>query len=58
MISREVCELMLATRDYVQKKGSVRRSELSPGIDSALTASIASDALVPQRAHVILMPSK
>ena len=31
---------------------------LSGGIDSALTATIAADALGPDRVHVVLMPSR
>ncbi|TMR10703.1 NAD+ synthase [Nonomuraea turkmeniaca] len=51
--------LVLAVRDYVRKNGF--RSiilALSGGIDSALTATIASDAIGPERVHVVLMPSR
>ena len=50
--------LVTATRDYVQKNGfrSVCLG-LSGGIDSAVVATIAADALGPQRVHVIGMPS-
>ncbi len=50
--------LRLGTRDYVEKNGfkSVLIG-LSGGIDSALTAAIASDALGPQRVLVVTMPS-
>ncbi|MFF5243165.1 NAD+ synthase [Streptosporangium sp. NPDC000095] len=51
--------LVLAVRDYVTKNGfqSVILG-LSGGIDSALTATIASDAVGPDRVHVVLMPSR
>ncbi|MEU7746995.1 NAD+ synthase [Nonomuraea sp. NPDC049158] len=51
--------LVLAVRDYVAKNGfqSVILG-LSGGIDSALTATIASDAIGPDRVHVVLMPSR
>ncbi|WP_433510162.1 NAD+ synthase [Nonomuraea sp. CA-143628] len=51
--------LVLAVRDYVVKNGfqSVILG-LSGGIDSALTATIASDAIGPDRVHVVLMPSR
>ncbi|MEV6159083.1 NAD+ synthase [Nonomuraea sp. NPDC052129] len=51
--------LVLAVRDYVVKNGfqSVILG-LSGGIDSALTATIASDAVGPDRVHVVLMPSR
>ncbi|MFI6477745.1 NAD+ synthase [Nonomuraea sp. NPDC050663] len=51
--------LVLGVRDYVAKNGfdSVILG-LSGGIDSALTATIASDAIGPSRVNVILMPSR
>ncbi|GHH63046.1 NAD+ synthase (glutamine-hydrolysing) [Streptosporangium violaceochromogenes] len=51
--------LVLAVRDYAVKNGfpSVVLG-LSGGIDSALTATIASDAIGPDRVHVVLMPSR
>ncbi|MER7499904.1 NAD+ synthase [Nonomuraea pusilla] len=51
--------LVLSVRDYVAKNGfqSVILG-LSGGIDSALVATIASDAIGPSRVHVALMPSR
>jgi NAD+ synthase (glutamine-hydrolysing) len=51
--------LVLGTRDYVRKNGF--RDVvigLSGGIDSALTASIAVDALGPERVTGVFMPSR
>ncbi len=51
--------LVTGTRDYVRKNGfrSVILA-LSGGIDSALTATIAADAIGPGHVHVVLMPSR
>ena len=51
--------LVTGVRDYVGKNGfrSVILG-LSGGIDSALVATIAADALGPGRVHVVLMPSR
>jgi len=51
--------LVLGTADYIRKNGfrSVLLA-LSGGIDSALVATIAADAVGPKNVHVILMPSK
>jgi NAD+ synthase (glutamine-hydrolysing) len=51
--------LVLGVRDYVRKNafGSVICA-LSGGIDSALTATIAADAIGPDQVHVVLMPSR
>jgi NAD+ synthase (glutamine-hydrolysing) len=51
--------LVTGVRDYVGKNGfgSVILA-LSGGIDSALTATIAADAIGPDRVHVVLMPSR
>jgi NAD+ synthase (glutamine-hydrolysing) len=50
--------LVTGVRDYVRKNGirSVFLG-LSGGIDSALTATIAADAIGPDRVHAVLMPS-
>jgi NAD+ synthase (glutamine-hydrolysing) len=51
--------LATATRDYVVKSGFTDIClGLSGGIDSALVATIAADALGPERVHAILMPSR
>ena len=50
--------LMLGLRDYVEKNrfpGVLLG--LSGGIDSALTAAVAADALGPERVHAVMMPS-
>jgi NAD+ synthase (glutamine-hydrolysing) len=51
--------LVTGVRDYVRKNGfrSVILA-LSGGIDSALTATIAADAIGPGKVHVVLMPSR
>jgi NAD+ synthase len=50
--------MMLGLRDYVNKTGfpSVIIG-LSGGVDSALTAAVAADALGPERVHTVMMPS-
>jgi NAD+ synthase (glutamine-hydrolysing) len=51
--------LVLGVRDYVRKNGfGSAILALSGGIDSALTATIAADAIGPDRVHVVLMPSR
>ncbi len=51
--------LVLATRDYVRKnRFSSVVLGLSGGIDSALVATIAADAIGPERVHGVLMPSR
>lgn len=51
--------LVLGTRDYVRKNGFASvLVALSGGIDSALTATVATDAVGPERVHVALLPSR
>lgn len=51
--------LVVATRDYVQKSGFTDVClGLSGGVDSALVATIAADALGPEHVHAVLMPSR
>ncbi len=50
--------LVLGTRDYVRKSGFSRvLLGLSGGMDSALTAAVAADALGPENVTGVLMPS-
>ncbi|MGZ4710189.1 MAG: NAD+ synthase [Acidimicrobiales bacterium] len=57
---REVYEaLVLGTRDYVTKNGfGDVVIGLSGGVDSSIVATIAVDALGPDRVHGVLMPSR
>lgn len=49
----------LGLRDYVRKNGFTDVvMGLSGGIDSALTATIAADALGPEHVHAVLLPSR
>ncbi len=51
--------LVTGTRDYARKnKFRSVILALSGGIDSALTATIAADAVGPDKVHVVLMPSR
>ncbi len=51
--------LVLGTRDYVSKNGFDRVClGVSGGVDSALTAAIACDALGPEQVCCVLMPSR
>ncbi len=51
--------LELGLRDYVDKNGfSDVVMGLSGGIDSALTAALAAEALGPERVHCVSMPSR
>jgi NAD+ synthase (glutamine-hydrolysing) len=51
--------VVTGTRDYVHKNGFARVVlGLSGGVDSALTAAIAADALGPQNVIGVLMPSR
>ncbi len=51
--------LVLGTRDYVHNNGFTDICfGLSGGIDSALTAVIAAEALGPENVHAVMMPSR
>ena len=51
--------MVLATRDYVRKSGFERvLLGLSGGIDSALVAAIAADALGPENVRCVMLPSR
>ena len=51
--------LVLGTRDYLRKNGFTEAVVgLSGGIDSSLVATVAVDALGPERVHGISMPSR
>lgn len=51
--------LVLATRDYVRKNGFQKAViALSGGLDSALTAAIAADALGPENVTGVAMPTR
>jgi NAD+ synthase (glutamine-hydrolysing) len=51
--------LVLGVRDYARKNGfETVILGLSGGIDSALTATIAADAVGPGNVHTVLMPSR
>ncbi len=53
------CAMVMALRDYVDRNrfpGVVLG--LSGGIDSAICAAIAADALGPERVHCVMMPSR
>src|SRR5205085_2046039 len=53
------CALELGLRDYVGKNGFADVViGLSGGIDSALTAALAAEALGPERVHGVSMPSR
>jgi NAD+ synthase (glutamine-hydrolysing) len=58
-LSEIYAALVTGTRDYVVKSGFAGVViGLSGGIDSALTAAIATDALGPSQVHTIFMPSQ
>ncbi len=51
--------LVVATRDYVHKSGFTDVClGLSGGVDSALVATVAADALGAEHVHAVLMPSR
>lgn len=51
--------LVLGTRDYVRNNGFTDICfGLSGGIDSAITAVIAAEALGPENVHAVMMPSR
>ena len=51
--------LVLGAKDYVHNNGFTEVCfGLSGGIDSALTAAIAADALGPENVHAVMMPSR
>ncbi|WP_131739710.1 NAD+ synthase [Actinomadura roseirufa] len=58
-LAKVYAALVLGTRDYARKNGfrSVVLG-LSGGIDSALVATIASDAVGPENVHAVLLPSR
>ncbi|THB66497.1 MAG: NAD+ synthase [Desulfovibrio sp.] len=58
-VAEAYAALVLGTRDYAHKNG-FREAVigLSGGIDSALTATLATDALGPDNVHGVAMPSR
>lgn len=56
---RDYQAMVVGTRDYLHKSGFKRvLLGLSGGIDSALVAAIASDALGPDNVHCVMLPSE
>ncbi|MCC0079199.1 MAG: NAD+ synthase [Rhodobacter sp.] len=56
---RDYHAMVTGTRDYLHKSGFRRvLLGLSGGIDSALVATIAADALGPENVHCIMLPSE
>lgn len=56
---RDYQAMVLGTRDYLTKSGfSKVVLGLSGGIDSALVAAIAADALGPSNVHALMLPSR
>ncbi|MEM7710359.1 MAG: NAD+ synthase, partial [Pseudomonadota bacterium] len=51
--------MVLATRDYMAKTGfSTALLGLSGGVDSAIVAAIAADAIGPENLHCVMLPSE
>jgi len=58
-LERDYHAMVTGTRDYLLKSGFKRvLLGLSGGIDSALVATIAADALGPQNVHCVMLPSE
>lgn len=58
-IERDYHAMVLGTRDYLHKSGFRRALlGLSGGVDSALVAAIAADALGPENVRGIMLPSR
>lgn len=58
-IERDYHAMVTATRAYLRKSGFSRALlGLSGGVDSALVATIAADALGPENLHCLLLPSE
>ncbi len=58
-IEQEYRVMVEATRDYLRKSGFSRVVlGLSGGVDSALVATIAADALGPDNVHCVMLPSE
>ncbi|KPQ08004.1 MAG: NAD+ synthetase NadE [Rhodobacteraceae bacterium HLUCCA12] len=58
-LERDYHAMVLGTRDYLRKSGFGRVVlGLSGGVDSALVATIAADALGPENVHCVLLPSR
>ncbi|MFN4101121.1 MAG: NAD+ synthase [Pararhodobacter sp.] len=56
---RDYHAMVIGTRDYLHKSGFRRALlGLSGGIDSALVATIAADALGPENVHCLMLPSQ
>jgi NAD+ synthase len=56
---RDYHAMVTGTRDYLTKSGFSRAVlGLSGGVDSALVAAIAADALGPENVHCIMLPSE
>ena len=58
-IERDYQAMVAGTRDYLLKSGFERVVlGLSGGVDSALVAAIAADALGPEAVHCVMLPSR